>query len=456
MSAPRQLDELLELAVRVLDGARTGEAVEVYATHATATSVKVYDGEVETLQASETRGVGVRVVVDGRLGFAASSDLSPQALTRAVEQARANAAHTTSDPGNVLPEAQSWTPLDGIVSAELASVPTARKVEAALELERLTRAADRRVSGVSAASYGDGTGRMAVASTTGVRAAYEQTDAYATVVALARDGAETQTGFGLTEGRGLADLDLDAAAREAATRCTRLLGARKPPTATVPVVFDPLVAAQFLGVLGSGLSAESVQKGLSLFADRMGAPVATDTLSIVDDGRLVDGPGSVPVDDEGVPTRRTILVDRGRLAAFLHNSETAARAGDGARSTGNARRSGHRSPPGVAPTNLFFDGPARPPAELLATAGDGLYVQEAKGIHSGVNPISGEFSVGVTGLWIRAGALAEPVREVTVSSTLLEMLGSVGGLGDDRRFFPFGGALAGATLLLGPMTVAGA
>lgn len=446
---------LLALADRALAGARSGEQVEVYATHGIGTSVKVFDGDVETLTASETRGIGVRVIVDRRLGFASTSDVTDDGLRFALEEARANAVHATADAGNVLPEPQPWEPLAGIAAAGFADVSPDRKVALALELERLTRSADPRISGVSSASYGDGTSRMAVVSTTGVRAAYERTDAYATVVALARDGDETQTGFGLTDGRALDELDLQSAATEGAERATRLLGARKAPTATVPVVFDPLVTAQFLGVVGGGFSAEAAQKGLSLFASRLGDSVASAAYSIVDDGRLLAGPAAAPVDDEGMPTRRTRIVDGGRLVAFLHNTESAARAGAGARSTANAARAGHRSPPGVSPSNLYLDGPTGPVADLLADAGAGFYVQEVKGLHSGVNPVSGEFSVGATGLWIRGGELAEPVREVTVSSTILEMLGSLAALGDDRRFFPMGGSVAGATLLLGAMTVAG-
>ena len=448
-------DELLDLAQRALRGARAGESVEAYATHATGTSVRVFAGEVETLTVSETRGVGIRVVVDGRLGFASTSDVSDAGLRFAVEEARGNAAYGTADVGNVLPAPLPWQPLDGLAATRFADVPAERKVAAALELERLALAADSKVSGVSAASYGDGDSRMAVASTTGVAAGYRRTDAYATVVALARDGEETQTGFGLTDGRSLDELDLAAAAAEGALRATRLLGARKPPTATLPVVFDPLVTAQFLGVVASGFSAEAVQKNVSLFADRLGEPVAAGDVSIVDDGRLPDGPAAAPVDDEGTPTGRTVLVDGGRLVGYLHDAETAAREGAGTRSTGNASRSGHKSPPGVAPTNLFLEGRTRPVADVLAAAGDGLYVQEVKGVHSGVNPVSGEFSVGATGLRIRDGELGEPVRELTVSSTILDMLAAVAAVGDDRRFFPLGGAMAGCTLLLGAMTVAG-
>lgn len=449
------MSELLELTTRVLDGALAGEQVEAFANSSVQTSVTVYGGEVETLTSAQTRGVGVRVIVEGRMGFASTADVSDEGLAYVLSEARSNAAYGTEDVGNVLAQPAAYEELGGIDVPGLERVPAADKVTAALELERLTRAADRRVTGVESATYGDARSQVAIASTTGVSAAYGQSDAYAYVSSLARQGEETQTGFGLTTGRAFGDLDLAAAAREGAERATRLLGASKPPTATVPVVFDPLVTAQFLGILAGGFGAEAVQKGRSLFASLLDQAVAAASLSIVDDGRLLDGPAAAPVDDEGVPTGRTVIVEDGVLRRWLHNTETAARAGGDARSTGNAGRAGYRGTPGVSSTNLFLDGPTTPVQALLRRAEGGLYVQDVSGIHSGVNPVSGEFSVGATGLWIRPDGFGDPVREVTVSSTIPAMLRSVVALGADRRFFPMGGALAGATLLLGEMTVAG-
>jgi PmbA protein len=448
--------DLLDLASRVVGWAGDGEGVEAFAVHSVDTSVTAFDGEVESMSSSETRGVGVRVVVDGRMGFASTSDVTEDGLAYALSEARSNAALGTPDAGNVLPGPATYEAVDAIFRPGLESVPAARKVAAALELERATRAAHALVTAVDGATYGDSRTSVAIASTTGVAAEYARTDVYAYVAALARTEDDTQTGLGLTQGRSFDDLDLTWAATEAATRAARLIGARKPATARVPVVFDPLVTASFLGVLASALTAEAVQKGRSLFAERVGEAVAHEAFSLVDDGRLVDGPAAAPFDDEGVPTRRTGVIENGVLRGFLHNTETAARAGNGAGSTGNASRGGFNSSPGVAPSNMFLDGVTVPPTEILKRGEGGLYVQDVSGLHSGTNPVSGEFSVGATGLWIRDGGLAEPVREVTVSSTLVEMLLGIVALGSDRRFYPFGGSYGGATALVAEMTVAGA
>jgi PmbA protein len=447
--------DLLDLASRVVSWASDGEGVEAFAVHSVDTSVTAFDGEVESLSSSETRGVGVRVVVDRRMGFASTSDVTDEGLSYVLAEARSNALLGTPDVGNALPSPAAFEPVPSIYVPGLESVAAADKVAAALELERATRAAHTLVTAVDSATYGDSRSSVAIASTAGVAAEYARSDVYAYVAAIARTGDDTQTGIGLTQGRAFADLDLTHAATEAATRAARLIGARKPATARVPVVFDPLVTASFLGVLASALTADAVQKGRSLFAELVGEPVAQAAFSLVDDGRLAEGPAAAPFDDEGVPTRRTEVISGGVLRGFLHNTETALRAGDGAVSTGNASRSGFNASPGVAPSNLFLDGAVVPQTEILARGDGGLYVQDVSGLHSGTNPVSGEFSVGATGLWIRGGALDEPVREVTVSSTLTEILLGIAALGSDRRFFPFGGSYAGATALVAEMTVAG-
>jgi len=206
----------------------------------------------------------------------------------------------------------------------------------------------------------------------------------------------------------------------------------------------------FLGVLASALSAESVQKGRSLFASLAGETVASNHVNLVDDGRLLDGPGAEPFDDEGVPTRQTPLINRGRLGGFLHNTHTAHRGNT--LSTGNAGRAGFRSPPGVSTTNLFLTPGTASQAELMARAEGGVYIQEVSGVHSGASPITGEFSVGATGLRITGGALGEPLREMTVASTLRGMLEGVVATGSDLRFF---GSTGSPSVLVGEMTIGG-
>jgi PmbA protein len=444
--------ELNAIVERLAADAAGGEGIEAYAELTTETSVTAFQGEVERLTSASSSGVGVRVVRDGRLGYAYTADLSDQGLRECLAEARANLEVSSEDPGNVLPEASEHEPLEGIFDPRQAATSPERKVALALDLEARTRAADPKVTQVESARYGDVVGQVAIASSGGVRGTFAVTHAWCAAIALATEDGQSQVGFGVDAARTLEDLDPGPVAAEAASRAVRMLGATKPPTRTIPVVFDRMVAPSLVGVLLAGLSAEEVQKGRSLFADKLGQRVGAAGLRLVDDGRLVDGPGAAPFDAEGVPTRRTVLVDDGVLQCFLHNTATAAR-GD-ASSTGNARRASFKSTPGVSAHNLFLAPGELDQGGLLARAGEGLLVQEVSGVHSGANPITGDFSVGVSGLLFRGGELAEPVREATVAAQLLDILQGIEEVGSDLRFTT--GSIGGSSLLVGQMTVAGA
>ena len=447
--------DLADLCAAAVEEASGGEAVEAYAAESRRTSVRARGGAVESLTFAESRGAGVRVIVDGRLGYAYAADPSPADMRDLVAGARENAAFAEPDEHHALPAGGDGRaePIPALFREAAAAMPADRKVAVALDLERQAVSVDPRVRKVEGVGFGDSVSRVALASTSGLADEYQRTDAWCSVSSLAVGGDETQTGFGFRLGHELDDLELEACAAEAADRAARLLGAAKPPTARVAVVLDPYVAVSFLGVLAGALSAESVQKGRSLFAPLVSQAVGSDLVWLVDDGRLLEGPGAAPFDDEGVPTGRTVLIDGGVLEGFLHNTYTARRQGNGAASTGNAGRGGYRTPPGVAPTNLYLEAPdGVPPDEILRRAEGGVYVQEVSGVHSGASSITGEFSVGATGLRIAGGAVEEPLREMTIASTLPEMLRAVTAVGNDRRFF---GGAGSPTVLVGEMTVAG-
>ncbi len=445
--------DLGDICQAALSGAGATEQAEAFAGWNRRTEVRARGGEVEALTSSESRGVGVRVVVDGRLGYAWAADPSDVEARELLVTARDSARHTTADEANSLPAPSKAAPVEGLYRRGVTDFPSERKVSLALDLERAAISASPDVRKVEDVVYADAVSRVAVASTTGVDASYERTDCWCVVAALAERDGETQSGFSFRVAREPGELAWEEAAAEAAERGARLLGGKKPQTERVPVLLDPWAAASFFGVLASALSAEEVQKGRSLFANLVGEKVASDALSLIDDGRLADGPDAAPFDDEGVPTGRTPLIEHGVLRGFLHNTHTARR--ENASSTGNASRPSYRGVPGVAPTNLFVEPGSTDRTELMKRAGRAVYVQEVSGVHSGANPVSGEFSVGATGLRVDQGALGEPLREMTIASTIPDILKAIVAAGSDLRFFPGGGAIGSPTLLVGEMTVAG-
>ncbi|HZP30173.1 MAG TPA: TldD/PmbA family protein [Acidimicrobiia bacterium] len=447
-------DALLEVARGIACRAGAGEQIEAYVAHSVDTEVKVFGGEVESLSVAEVDGVGVRVLVDGRQGYAWAGSLEPDVVADTLAEARDNAAFGAPDEWQALatPDdvAAVAAPDLDLFRDDLLTVPTDDKVTLTLELERATRAGDPRVRGVEAASYGDAAIETAVANSLGVEAVTRRTTSSCASVALAGDGAATQTGYGFSAGRTFADLDLEVAARDAVERAVRMLGATQPKSERLPVILDPLVTRSLLAILGSALSGESVLKGRSMFVDRAGEVVAAPGVTLVDDPTVADAFGASTHDSEGVPTRRTVLVDAGVLRGFLHNVYTGRRSGSG--TTGSAVR-GVKSTPGVGARALALTPGTRTPDEIVAGADRTLYVQSVSGLHSGTNPVSGDFSVGAEGLMVRGGALAEPVREVTIASTLPRMLQEVAEVGSDLTWLP--GGAAGMTVVLGEMTLSG-
>ena len=442
---------LLAVAERVIGLAGPGEQVEAVVVHERETEVRAYEGEVESLTSAESQGIGVRVVCDGRQGFAYAGTLGGDVAAEVLAEARDNVAFATPDEHCAVaePDGVPFAALD-LYRPELVAHPTADKVAVALELERLVRAADPRVSGVESAEYGDSVAVGAVATTTGIRSTSRETGCFLSAYALAEQDGETQTGFGFSLGRAPGDLDVEAVAADAAERSTRMLGATKPESGRMAVVLDPWVSAQFLGIVAGTLSGEAVQKGRSMFAERLGEAVAAPLLTMVDDPTDPEATSATAADGEGLATRRNVLVADGRLERFVHNSETARRAGTA--STGSAVR-GYSSTPGVGARAVKVAPGPFGPTELVAGIDDGLLVQGVSGLHSGVNPVSGDFSTGAEGLRIRGGELAEPVREFTIASTIQKMLQDLVAVGSDVQWLPM--RAAGVTLVVGELTVSG-
>ena len=276
----------------------------------------------------------------------------------------------------------------------------------AIELERATRAADPRIAGIESAEYIDALYESAVATSTGIASVTRETGCYLATYALAEADGETQTGFGFSIGREPGELDPSVAASDAAERATRLLGATKPATQRLTVVLDPWVSAQLLGIIGHTLTGEAVLKGRSLFADRLGEEVAVDSITLIDDATNPAAFTASMVDGEGLAIRPTPLISDGVLTGFLHNSYSGRRSGTA--STGSAVRAGFKSAPSVGAHALALKPGDRSQADLIADIGDGFLVQGVAGLHSGVNPVSGDFSTGAEGLRIRNGELANP------------------------------------------------
>jgi PmbA protein len=447
--------DLQVVADRVIAQAKHGEQIEAFVSRGGETEIRVYEGDVEHFVSAQSEGIGIRVIDGGRTGFAYAGTLDAEAIAEVLAQARDNVQFGTVDEYAALAEPDGVPVTEqSLWNDDLAAYATDRKIDLAKELEKLASGADHRVR-VDDSNYADAYGESAVATTTGIRMSGRENGCFVSVSTLADEGegddAETQTGFGFSVGRSPDEFDLDKAAGEAVDRATRLLGATKPSTKRVTVVLDPFVTAQFLGVISSTLNGEAVVKGRSLFRERLGEQVASPLVTMIDDPTNPKAYTATDVDGEGLAARRNMLIEGGVLQQFVHNSYSARRAGTV--STGNATRGGFAGTPGVGCLALSLVPGARSQEELIADVDDGLLVQSMQGLHSGVNPISGDFSTGAAGLLIANGAVGAPVREFTIASTLQRMLLDIVEVGGDLDWLPM--RAAGMSLVIRDVTMSG-
>ncbi len=451
-----ELEQVTARAVEAALDAGAGDA-EAYAEDSTGLELRVFEGEVESLTEAGGRGLGVRAWIDGRVGYSYGTDLSADGVGAVAAGAVEVARIADPDEFAAAPEpAGEPVAIEGLADPGFGDWDTERKLELAIAVERAARDADPRVVAIETTVFVDERAAAALASSRGISSSFEATSCYAYLSAIADEAGDRQTGLGFGIGRAPAALDPEAIGAEAARRSTALLGATKPASRTCPVLLDETVAASFAGFIGAVLCADAVQRGRSPFAGRLGESIGSAALTIADDGAVPSGLNSSPFDGEGIPTGRTALIDAGVLSAYLHDSYTARREGDGARSTANAARAGFRSAPAVSTSNLIVAAGELGFDQLLAEAGEGVYVTDVAGLHSGVNPVSGTFSVGATGRAISGGELGEALDEFTIASDLASMLGAVQASGSETRWVPFGGSVSTPALLIGEMAVAGA
>jgi PmbA protein len=440
-----------DLATELLKTARAAGAgaADVLVAEGTEFSVTVRKGEVETLTEAGSKALGVRVFVGRRTASTYTSDFSWPTLRRLVEETVGMARATGEDDAAGLPD--EMVPPEG-VDLELfdpspAALPTDERIERARRAEAAALATPGIVNS-QGASWGQGESAMVLANTMGFLGGYRSSSVSLSVVPQAGSAGQMERDYWYTTGRGLADLEPpEQVGRTAAERTLRRLGARRVPTAEVPVVFDPDSAAEILGTLFSAISGYAVFRNATFLKDRLGEEVASPLLTLVDDGRRVRGLGSRPFDGEGLPTRRNVPVERGVLRHWLCDSYSARKIG--ARPTGSARR-GVGGGPSVGAGNLFFEPGTSSPEEILGGVARGLYVTDLIGF--GVNVVTGDYSQGAVGHWIESGRLTHPVHEVTIAGNLKQMLRDVDAVGND---LVFRGSSAAPTIRVRRMTVSG-
>ncbi len=461
--AVTQLDTILDLeslAADVVSQAMKAGAsdAEVVVREGDEFSVTVRMGEVETLKESGSRGLGLRAFLGKRTGSASTSDLTPDGIRQLVDGAMALAKITEEDSFMGLPEPEEFGSAPGdlhLYFEDVYSLPGPERIAWAKRAEAAALEADPRITNSNGGSFDATTGRKVLANSRGFVGGYRTSYAGVSAAPLAVDvNGQMQRDSWWSGARRIGDLESpEAIGKEAARRTIRRLGARRMPTQQVPVVFAPEVARSLIGSVFEAASGDSIWRHASFLAGKLGEPIAASTLTIVDDNFMllptgVGGFGSSPFDGEGLPSRRTVVVEQGVLRNYLLNTYTARKLG--MKSTHNASR-GLAGAPGIGCGNLYLEPGPLSPEEIIRAIPAGLYVTSLMGF--GVNLVTGDYSRGATGIWIENGQLTHAVEEITIAGNLADMLRNVTAIGND---LVFRGSVASPTLRIDGMTLAGA
>jgi PmbA protein len=441
---------------RLVDKAQKlgADEAEIYYEHAEKNDIEIYNGQVDSLEAATEKGIGVRVFVDDQMGFAYTSNFEAEALKEVIKEALFNAEVASEDEARKLPEGEyEYKELD-IYNFDLKETGIEEKIDLALKMEEEALNYNSKIKSVVSVNYGDYDTNIKIVNTKGLDEKYRTNGCYVYLNVIAADGENQQTGNALSYGRTLLELTPEETAREAAQNALKLLGGKQISSREAEVVFTPKIGSMFIYVLSRALTADAVQKGKSLFADKLEEQVASKQVNIIDDGTLEAGLAAAPFDDEGVPCSPTEIIKNGKLVNYLYDTYTANKGG--VTSTGNGQRGGYGGVPDVAPTNFYLAPGDKTKEEIINGVDSGFYVHKVSGlVTGGANSISGEFSVGATGQWIENGEIKGPITEVTIAGELISFLQDIVEIGDDLTFNPMVGSFGSPTFKVKKLAISG-
>jgi PmbA protein len=446
--------DLRELATGVVKRAMElgATAVEAVAREGSEFSVVVRMDEVETLKEAGSRALGVRVFVGQQAASTSTSDVSPQGVEQLVRGALELAQVTSADPMAGIPDAAQLGQLPGELGLyydDVYSLSSEERIAQARRAEQAALSSDPRLMNSDGGSFDASVGSKVLANSHGFVGQYRSSYCSITAAPIASDAAgNMQRDYWYSAARSLAKLDSpEEVGRVAAERTLRRLGARKVKTQKVPIVFDRQTAASLLDHIFDAVNGDAIYRHASFLAGKLGQKVFGTNLTVVDDGTMPGGFGTRPFDSEGIPTRRTTVIENGELKSYLLNSYTAKKLS--LATTGNASR-GLAGTPGIGNGNFFLQPGEKSPEQIIAGVKQGLMVTEFLGF--GVNMVTGDFSRGASGIWIENGELAYPVEEITVAGNLGQMFSNLAEIGSDLIWR---GSVACPTLRIEGMTIAG-
>lgn len=431
------------------------EDMEVYVSQSKEFSVRIFKTEIDDYSVSSVQGVGFRASYKGKVGYAYAEILDETSVDLLVSSAKANAEVIDSKDEIVFFPGSPSYPEVTAYNDELSSVSPEERIEFARELEARALAADSRVDLVNWAMTGYEESEIYIANTKGLEQSFVRNGGVSYVSAVVRDGEQVKTGSRFQFGNDWSKFDAEKLAQAAVNEGVSLLNADTVPSGEYRVMLRYDAARDMVQTFSSVFSGEAVQKGLSLLAGKLGQKIASSKVTLVDDPLMPNGGASIPFDGEGVASKTKKVIDQGQLTTYLHNLKTAKK--DGVESTGNASRASFKSPVGISPTNFYIKPGETSYEDLLKELDDGLVIIDVQGLHSGANPVSGDFSLGAYGYLVEGGQIVRPVDQITVAGNFFRMIEDIEVIGSDLEFgIPgYGGNVGSPSLIVRSLSIAG-
>lgn len=427
------------------------EAAEIYLSSGDSFRAMCVQGQIANYTVNATRGLSLRGLYLGKMGYAATEAFDEEAVTQLVQAVKESAELTEDeDVQEIYPGDKEYPRMDNYQPA-LDEIPENRKLDLIQEIEKKALAMDERITALNYNMISTSSGETRIVNSFGLNLNYRDNAAVCYVSATAKEGERISTGSGFKVSRNFEDFDAEAIAKDAVDEALFMLKASPVPSGTYRAIIDAKCMPDLLGVFAGVFSAESAQKGMSLLAGKEGEMIASEIVTLMDDPLLPGGLASQPFDAEGVATRTKAVIEKGKLTTLLHNLKTARKAG--VKTTGNAAKAGYAGAVNVSPSNFYLAPGEKTQAELLADMGDGLVITEVSGLHAGANPISGDFSLIAQGYTVKDGRKDQPVEQITVAGNFYQLLKNIRAVGSDLTF-P-GSSIGSPSVDVGEIAVAG-
>lgn len=415
--------------------------------------IEIYEGEINKYIVAESGGLSLRGSNEGKMGYAYTERIDPSSIDMLVEEALENSRYIDDGEKEIIFEGSpSYEDIDNF-NQGLIDFPLEDKISFLKDLELEAKRLDDRVFSVNACAYQEFENHRFIRNSKGVDLEDRSNGAFAYLSVVVKEGEDTKTGMSFRVIKDFSELDYKEIASEAVESGLSMLGAESIESDNYPIVFENKTFANLLSAFISVFSADNVQKGLSALKDRMGDKIASSLLTLVDDPLLEDGFASRNFDDEGTRTSFKKLIDKGSLTSFIYNWKAANK--DGIESTGNASRS-YKGQVSISPSNLYVERGTSDLSELLETLDRGLFIDNLQGLHSGLNPVSGDFSLSASGYEIIEGKRARAVNQITIAGNLYDLLMDIEAIGKDLEFtIPSNGYIGSPSIKVKSLSVAG-